>query len=249
MTNSACFCITEYGHRDRTVQCIASIEDLIDNPYIVVGDDHYVKNQFELPKSVHHIPWPHNIGYTKNTNRTVKWALDQLGATGISTDDIILFVLNNDLIFEPSYAKDNAITRLAQFARENDCVVGPTIAVPDIQKCTHETFVHGWHGKPKATIPTQFTMLSGCCLVMKAKIWKEVGGLNERFELHYSDDAFCLDATKLGYPCMHYPDARIFHDCGTTVRRVPTLRAKVQNDRRIFRELYPDVVHNPSGQY
>jgi len=53
--------------------------------------------------------------------------------------------------------------------------------------------------------------LSGFCLVFPKKVWKEVGGFDEDYELYGEDSQFCVDVRKLGYRLLIRRDVFVYH--------------------------------------
>lgn len=53
--------------------------------------------------------------------------------------------------------------------------------------------------------------VTGACLMIKASVYKEMHGLDEKFAVSYNDVDFCLRLKKAGYYCVFTPYAKLFH--------------------------------------
>ena len=58
---------------------------------------------------------------------------------------------------------------------------------------------------------------TGACLFVKAKVYHELGGLDERFFAHMEEIDFCWRAKNQGYKIMYCPDSTVFHVGGGTL--------------------------------
>ncbi len=55
------------------------------------------------------------------------------------------------------------------------------------------------------------TAVTGACLLVKRKLWDEVGGLDPQFRISLNDVDFCLKLRKAGYLNVFTPFAELFH--------------------------------------
>ena len=53
--------------------------------------------------------------------------------------------------------------------------------------------------------------MTGACLLVKASVWDEVGGLDEKFAVAFNDVDFCLRVRDAGYRVAWTPYARLTH--------------------------------------
>jgi len=59
--------------------------------------------------------------------------------------------------------------------------------------------------------PEKVDMVSGCCFLAPAKVWREVKYFDERYFLYYEDDDFCQRVKGLGFEIYYLPTAKIWH--------------------------------------
>lgn len=54
--------------------------------------------------------------------------------------------------------------------------------------------------------------IQSSCIIVRKKLWEDVGGLNEKYFLFMSDVEVCLEAWKSGYRVVYYPVAKVYAD-------------------------------------
>lgn len=57
----------------------------------------------------------------------------------------------------------------------------------------------------------QYSAVTAACLLVRRKIYLEVGGMNERLAVAYNDVDFCLKVKKAGYKNVYTPFAELYH--------------------------------------
>jgi hypothetical protein len=111
--------------------------------------------------------------------------------------------------------------------------VGPLLVQPD-GTVQHAGFVLGAEGAVGAlmrgfAVPGdgyfgslscahEVSALSGACLLVRAELYKQVGGLSEYFSQQYEDVDFCLRLRRLGLRNVLVPEARLIHADGGAPR-------------------------------
>lgn len=56
-----------------------------------------------------------------------------------------------------------------------------------------------------------FSAVTAACLLVRRKVWVEVGGMNEQLGVAYNDVDFCLRVKKAGYKNVYTPYAELYH--------------------------------------
>lgn len=64
---------------------------------------------------------------------------------------------------------------------------------------------------------TEIFWASGACLFVKADVFRELGGFDERFFAHMEEIDFCWRAKLKGYKIMYCPDSVVYHVGGGTL--------------------------------
>jgi len=83
----------------------------------------------------------------------------------------------------------------------------------------HRTAGHTHYKQPRENLgymgrlcyTQNVTAVTGACLLVKKKLWDEVGGLEEQFEISLNDVDFCLKLRKNGYLNVFTPFAELYH--------------------------------------
>lgn len=57
----------------------------------------------------------------------------------------------------------------------------------------------------------QVDIITGCLLLMRTTLWRQLGGFQRRYFMYGEDNDLCLRAGKLGYRPMFTPDCEIIH--------------------------------------
>ena len=63
----------------------------------------------------------------------------------------------------------------------------------------------------RAATVQDFSAVTGACLLVKASVWDEVGGLDEKFAVAFNDVDFCLRVRDAGYRIAWTPYAQLTH--------------------------------------
>ena len=68
-----------------------------------------------------------------------------------------------------------------------------------------------------------YSAVTGALHMMRREVFEAVGGYDEAYDISYSDVAFCVQATKLGYRVLYDPFVRLIHFESQTRDRSPSL--------------------------
>ncbi len=155
---------------------------------------------------------PENRGFAAGNNVGIKRAL-QDGATHI-------LLLNNDTLVEPTFL----VSLLESLNEPGVGVVGPKIYYhPDVTRIWFAGGMIDWktgrqwhlgageldHGQ--WSVPRDVDYVTACCLLAPARVFQEVGGLDERYFIYFEETDWNLRARAHGYRCRYVPDSRIYH--------------------------------------
>jgi GT2 family glycosyltransferase len=180
-----------------------------------------------------------NLGYTGGNNRGLRWALEH-GC------DYAL-VLNNDTVLEPS-----AVSRMVEAAEAHGRTgaVAPKILYAEMPdriwfgggrlNRTRAVGLHRLQGErdpdPHGGEVEEVTFVTGCCLLLPARVVREVGGFDENFFAYVEDVDFSIRLREHGYALLYQPAARILHRVPLDDRPSPfQIVQGVRNRRRLAR--------------
>ena len=172
-----------------------------------------------------------NLGFAKANNYGMKIAKGRN-----------FLILNPDIIFH-----NNVLKTLNRYLDKNENVgmVGPKILNPDgsfMQPCFRgkpypkDTLFHLiglaklfpkckalneyalWH-KNRDEI-NECGALSGCCMMIKKSLYKEIGGMDEQFFLYQEETDWGLRTNKIGKSIIYNPNAEVTHIGGVTTKKI-----------------------------
>ena len=164
----------------------------------------------------------HSFIHLLKDNRPFNYsAVNNLAVTK-TKGDILLF-LNNDV----EVINDDWIERmLEQAQREAIGAVGAKLYYPDgriqhggiigglygVAGHAHRYFpqkAHGYVGRLQ--IIQNLSAVTGACLMMRRKVFEEVGGFDDRFALEFNDVDLCLKIIQRNYRIIWTPYAELYH--------------------------------------
>jgi GT2 family glycosyltransferase len=153
-----------------------------------------------------------NLGYAGNNNIGIRAAL-QAGAEWI-------FLLNEDTTLAP-----DCVSELMKAAQSADKIgmLGPLVyhaAEPQIIQTAGGMLGKGWssiHLGQNQPDQGQFQQvqevrwLTGCGILVSARLIAQVGLLDERFFLYWEETEWCLRAAEAGWRILNVPGAHLWH--------------------------------------
>jgi len=91
----------------------------------------------------------------------------------------------------------------------------------------------GWTGKKEREIGWQ----SGCCVMLRGDLLKQLGGFDEQFFYHYEEVDLCRRVWDAGFRIRYTPEVSITHLGGQSVGRFP-IRFALETHRGRYRYFY-----------
>ncbi|MEN4012619.1 MAG: glycosyltransferase family 2 protein [Chloroflexota bacterium] len=209
--------ILNTNRKEDTLACLESLQRS-DYPNLVIlvldnactdGSSEAVRALFPAVKI---IPLIENRGYAGNNNVGIQTALE-LGCQWV-------FVLNEDIVLA-----SDAITNLVQFGESNPKIgiLGPLVFhhnEPDVIQSAGGKMTPRWQAyhigqnEPDAgqfSIPTKMDWISGCAILVRASVIRQIGALDERFFYYWEETEWCLRTSKAGWQIWLVPQAKIWH--------------------------------------
>ncbi len=194
-----------------TKKCLTSVLEHADVPYeVIVADDASTddtRRLAEYARGVTLVRSAVNAGYIRNVN----------GASRLARGKYLYF-LNNDTVVGEGWL--SALVEV--FEKHPDAgVVGSRVMHADgtLQECGVYTFAdefktwispdpeHGMYAYLKKA-----DYVSGCSLMTRADLFRDIGGFDERYAPAYSDDPdYCFEAARRGHAVYVQPRSVIVH--------------------------------------
>ena len=153
-----------------------------------------------------------NLGFADAANLGVETAMES-GAEWI-------LLLNDDAVVEPS-----CLASCVQEARSDPSIaaVGPAVVFEDRPDTIwfaggrhSDDFLYTRHnalGRPVDELPptSDTDYIAGCCMLVRATAWHELGGFRKDFFLYYEDAEWCLRARGAGWRCRYLAGGAVPH--------------------------------------
>lgn len=219
--------VLNYNGLDDTRKCLASLAAAADPRLATVVVDN-ASDSDPAPVLRSEFPWAHyvrnaiNGGYAGGNNVGIRYALER------GADYVVL--LNNDTIVAPQFA-----WRLAAAAPAHPQygILGPVIHYmdePDVVMTDGVVFNRAGtpgffqrHAVPlgngDGTSVTEVDIVNGCCMMIAARVFQNIGLFDERFFLVHEESDLCLRARRAGYRCGVLAESLVRHKGSSAFRR------------------------------
>ncbi len=178
---------------------------------IIVVDNDSKDGSFEQAKSsfsrLHFIKNSKNLGFSQGNNVGIRFALEKFAD--------YIFLLNNDALI-----KKDTLSLLEKTAKKNLTagIISPLI----MQNNNEDVWFAGgeiqWKKMRAVHIdavildkPYLSQYLSGCAMLIRKDVFREIGLFDERFFLYYEDADFSLRAKKANFDLLIDPSIKIKH--------------------------------------
>jgi GT2 family glycosyltransferase/SAM-dependent methyltransferase len=211
--------VTAYRGAEVTAACLRSIAEHTEGPAfeVIVVDDAADADNARLWEQVSGATILVNdpgIGYLRSVNRGAAEARGRY-----------LVLLNNDVEVEVGWLR--ALVRRAESA-DDVGAVAPKLLYPDgtLQEAGAIVFEDGsgWnYGRgldpdaPEFSYAREIDYGSAACLLVRADLFSELGGLDERYApMYYEDTDLCFALRDRGHRVMFEPTARVVHHEGVS---------------------------------
>jgi GT2 family glycosyltransferase len=215
-----------YNGTEDTRKCLRSLAALSAPAQVVVVDnashpDPTESLRAEFP-TVHVVRNGANLGWSGGNNTGIRFALAR------GAEHVIL--LNNDTTVAP----DLVGRLLAAFAAHPRFgVIGPVIRYmdePDVVMTDGVTFnPPGFPGffqrkavpelRTDPPVVADTDIVNGCCMMVRADVFRRVGLIDDRFFLIHEEADFCLRVKRAGFACGVLAEPLVWHKGSTSFKR------------------------------
>lgn len=199
-----------------TEDCINSFAGIsktnIELELIVVDNGSIEETSKKLERKLSNVKFIYsttNLGFAGGNNLGIKYALK-------SGADYILLINNDATVIENNF--------LINILKTEGDIVSPLVTYNDrgIKTFDFGGMVDNLFGRnthlhtPPKSMPDYF---SGVCLLIKSKVFKKIGLLDDHYFLYYEDADFCLRAKNAGFKLGFCKSASIFHNLSTSANK------------------------------
>ena len=233
--------VLNWNGKADTIECLKSL-NLVQYPNLKItvvdngSSDDSVESIAEAYPETDILETGMNLGYTGGNNCGIRRAV------GSSAEFVLL--LNNDTRVEPAF-----LPRLVS-AMQTDARIG--IAGPTVYEFPPSTRINATGGRirwktgklvsiglrksrnEEAAEYADVDYASGSCLLVRTRVFEDIGYLDEDFFAHWEEIDFCTRAKRRGYRVVWVKRAMIFHKDGGSSSKVLGFRAFHNARNRIW---------------
>ena len=215
--------ILTWNTAEITKKCVLSIEKYLKNKIdyeIIVADNgstDNTENVFSTLKSIKYIKHQTNYGFAKGNNLATKHAKGKY-----------LSFLNSDMEF-----KNDSFVKMYTFFKKNSSIaaIGPKFLNPDLTpqssvfppQTAFNAFKEFFLNVPSfskylpiGNTPVSVWAISGGAMLIRADIFKQVNGWNEKYFFYFEDLDLCRQLQQLGQKIYYFPTAQVIHHHGAS---------------------------------
>ncbi|MFQ5688125.1 MAG: glycosyltransferase family 2 protein, partial [Candidatus Scalindua sp.] len=217
--------ILNWNNWSDTVDCLESVYDInYPNFEIVVVDNGSTDNSVREIKSrfdsLTLLEAHENLGFSKGVNYGIKFAMNNNAE--------YVFLLNNDTIVDKNVltelvgriSKDQKVGLVGgkiYFLNEKDKIWSAGGGIKPFSKRTYH-FGENQFDNREYDSEREVDFLSGCCLLIRKEVIREIGLFDTDYFMYYEDADFCLRTKEL-FKVIYYPQAKIWHKVGNASRK------------------------------
>lgn len=220
---SVAIILLSYGRAHDTIECIQTIErsTFTDYDIIVVDNaspDGAADSVMSACPRITLFRNERNLGFAEGNNVGIRAALERKAQ--------YILILNNDTVVEP-----DMLGRLVKAAGAHSGVgaVGAKILYADapatiwyaggslhLQSATAAHHGIGLQNTSAFDQPAACTFITGCAMLVPAKVWRRVGLFDAAFFAYLEDADFCHRVRKAGFTLWYEPSAVLYHKVSST---------------------------------
>lgn len=238
--------LVNWNGREDTLACLRSLSAVQHPPFDVLvvdnaSDDNSVAHIREAFPAVEVLESGENLGFTGGNNLGLAYARQH------NYEYVLL--LNNDTEVAPNFLSPLVA---ALEADPQAAAAGPLIyyhANPQmvwsaggaIDWRKGETRMVGLNEADEGQFegpPRPVDFVTGCAMLVRTRVFEEVGGLDERFFAYYEEVEWCLRMQRAGYRILFVPQSKIWHKISPEGREAsPQVHYYMTRNRLLFLRL------------
>lgn len=214
---------------DRLNRCLSQIIPQVDE--IFVARDQFgiwPEGRMNHPKVTYLDSPRHDIGYGRKMNFCAR-----------HSNGKYLLLINDDV-----YANPCAVEKMSELMTDDVGIVGHLMRYPNgtiqhggtFREKARIRFEHFDRGQMNKTIkePREMESVTGCCVLVRRKVFFDVLGHDERFHLSYDDNDLCMKARQQGWKVMYNPLVESIHEEGPSMKATKGITQHVLDSRDVF---------------
>lgn len=177
------------------------------------------------------------------------WAIAQC-------DGELVGLVNNDIeVISPGWLREmaghalraevGAVGAMLYYPNETIQHAGVVLGVHGVAGHIYAGMPRGYHGHgARAWVVQELSAVTGACLLVRRKVFEEVGGLDERLQVAFNDVDFCLRLREYGYRNVWTPFAELYHHESASRGSEDTeeKKARFAGEVRFMRDRWDEVL-------
>jgi len=213
--------IPNKDHKEDLERCLNSLQKSTYENYevIIIENNSTSKEIFDYYETLKQNARIQVVSYEGGFNYS---AINNIGAA--HAKGAFLLLLNNDTeVISPDFLE----SMVFYASCPNTGIVGAKLLYPD-RTIQHAGVIVGVDGKEinhifafteesfdgylnRLMVPSNYTAVTGACLLVKRAVFDKIGGLNEDLPIAYNDIDFCLKAQEAGFEVIYDAFAKLYH--------------------------------------
>ena len=253
--------IPNKDHIDDLKKCMKAIDERStyrNFEYIIVENNSEKEETFsyykELEKreNVTVLYWPDEFNYS---------LINNFGVEHAKGDYILL--LNNDT----EMINDDCLEQMLGYCQREDVgIVGARLYYED-NTIQHAGVIVGFGGiaghafvtlnedeglyQSRTKVACDYSAVTAACMMVKKKVFEEVGGLEAKFRVAFNDVDFCMKVRQTGKLVVYVPQAMLYHyeSKSRGLEDTPEKQNRFSQEVALFAQRWPDILADGDPYY
>jgi GT2 family glycosyltransferase len=202
-------------------KCIKSIleKTLYKNYEIIIIDNQTTSkktlayfNKLDKYENIRILKYPHAFNYSAINNFAVKHAKGEIIALLNNDVEIISYHWLTEMVQHAIREDIGAVGAMLYYDDNTIQHAGVILGIGGVAGHSHKYFQKGVNGYfSRLKIIQNLSAVTGACIVVRKKLYEEIGGLEENLKVAFNDVDFCLKLIEKGYRNLWTPYVELYH--------------------------------------
>ena len=208
--------------------------------------------ELERREDVNVLYWPDEFNYSKINNYGVEHAKGEY-----------ILLLNNDT----EMINDDCLEQMLGYCQREDVgIVGARLYYDD-NTIQHAGVIVGFGGvaghafvtlneddglyQSRTKVACDYSAVTAACMMVKKKVFEEVGGLEPEFKVAFNDVDFCMKVRRTGKLVVYVPRAMLYHyeSKSRGLEDTPDKQVRFNNEVELFIKRWPEILADGDPYY
>lgn len=208
--------------------------------------------ELERREDVNVLYWPDEFNYSKINNYGVEHAKGEY-----------ILLLNNDT----EMINDDCLEQMLGYCQREDVgIVGARLYYDD-NTIQHAGVIVGFGGvaghafvtlneddglyQSRTKVACDYSAVTAACMMVKKKVFEEVGGLEPEFKVAFNDVDFCMKVRRTGKLVVYVPQAMLYHyeSKSRGLEDTPDKQVRFNNEVELFIKRWPEILADGDPYY